>query len=316
MKNFAMIGVAGYIAPRHLQAIKNTGNRLLAVTDPFDAVGILDRYFSEVAYFREFERFDRHLDKLRRESPPQTIDYVTICSPNYLHDAHIRFALRINATPICEKPLVLNPWNLDALEQLEKECKRKIHTILQLRCHPSILRLKEQIHQESRNRPYDIDLTYITPRGKWYDYSWKGDVHKSGGIEINIGIHFFDMLMWIFGALKKSEVHQADSRCKSGYLELDRARIRWFLSINREDLPGSPGFHPEPHRSIVINGQELEFSGGFSDLHTAVYRRILKGEGYGISDVRPVTELLYRIRTAEPVKPHRDQAHPLLAKSD
>lgn len=310
-----MIGVAGYIAPRHLQAIKDTGNRLLAVTDPFDAVGILDRYFDDVSYFREFERFDRHLDKLRRKSPPRDIDYVTICSPNYLHDAHIRFALRINATPICEKPLVLNPWNLDALERLENEYRHKICTVLQLRCHPTIIELRERIRRDRLKGPCEIDLTYITPRGKWYDYSWKGDLHKSGGIEINIGIHFFDMLMWIFGGLKKSEVHREDPRCKSGYLELDRARVRWLLSINRSDLPGPAGSPTGSYRSIVINGQELEFSGGFSDLHTAVYRQILQGKGYGIRDVRPVTELLYQIRNAVPVEPRGNRGHPLLAKS-
>jgi len=311
MKNFVLIGVAGYIAPRHLRAIKATGNQLLAVTDPFDSVGVLDQYFYDVAYFREFERFDRHLDKLRRKAVPEKVDYVSICSPNYLHDAHIRFALRINATPICEKPLVLNPWNLDALRQLEDEYRRKIFTVLQLRCHPSILQLRERVRQAAQKSPHHIDLTYITTRGRWYDYSWKGDVHKSGGIEFNIGIHFFDMLMWIFGPARHSEVHLAENRRKAGYLELERARIRWFLSLNQEDLPPQAAKQNQrTYRSIVIDGQEVEFSGGFTDLHTVVYQRTLKGEGFGIDEVRGVTELLYDIRHTAPTGIKKDRSHP------
>jgi UDP-N-acetyl-2-amino-2-deoxyglucuronate dehydrogenase len=312
MKNFVMIGVAGYIAPRHLQAIKETGNQLIAVTDPFDSVGILDSYFYNVPYFKEFERFDRHIEKLKRSAQPQSVDYVVICSPNYLHDAHIRFALRIGATPICEKPLVLNSWNLDALAELEKEYKKKIYTILQLRYHPTIIKLRKKIRREP-DKIYDIDLTYITSRGSWYDFSWKGDVKKSGGVEINIGIHFFDMLLWIFGDYKHSEVHILQNRKKAGYIELEKARVRWFLSLEREDLPANcKKNNQRTYRSIKIDGEELEFSGGFTDLHTMTYKNILNGEGFGVRDVYPVTDLLYQIRRATKSKSRPGRAHPLI----
>ena len=312
MKNFALIGAAGYIAPRHMKAIKDTGNKLVAATDPFDSVGILDRFFYDVAYFKEFERFDRHIEKLRRIDGSKKVDYVSICSPNYLHDSHIRFALRVGATPICEKPLVLNPWNLDALQELEQEYDNKINTILQVRCHPSILELKEKIDNE-KDKIHDIELTYITSRGKWYDYSWKGDKNKSGGIEINIGIHFFDMLMWIFGDVQHSEVHIAEDRKKAGYLELEKARVRWFLSLDKDDLPASAKKNNKPtYRSITVDGEEIEFSGGFTDLHTVTYQNILDGKGYGIKDVRPVINLLYDIRNSNPTGMHEDHSHPML----
>src|SRR6056297_1208700 len=277
MKNFALIGAVGYIAPRHMKAIKDTGNKLVAAVDPFDSVGILDRFFYDVAYFKEFERFDRHIEKLRRIDKGEEVDYVSICSPNYLHDAHIRFALRVGATPICEKPLVLNPWNLDALEELENEYDNKIQTILQVRCHPSILELKEKIDNDDSDKIYDIDLTYITSRGKWYDYSWKGDLSKSGGVAINIGIHFFDMLMWIFGDVEHQEVHIAEERKTGGYIELENARVRWFLSLDRNDLPEKAVKEGKPtYRSIQVEGEEVEFSGGFTDLHTVVYEKTLE----------------------------------------
>lgn len=313
MKNFALIGAAGYIAPRHMKAIKDTGNKLVAAVDPFDSVGILDRYFYDVAYFKEFERFDRHIEKLRRLDQGKEVDYISICSPNYLHDSHIRFALRVGATPICEKPLVLNPWNLDALEELEKEYENKIKTILQVRCHPSILELKKKIDNDDSDKVYDIDLTYITSRGKWYDYSWKGDVSKSGGVAINIGIHFFDMLMWIFGDVKHNEVHVSKKRKTGGYIELEKARVRWFLSLDRNDLPHKAVKADKPtYRSIQVEGEEVEFSGGFTDLHTVVYEKTLKGDGFEIDDVRPVIDLLYDIRHKEPTGVNKLNSHPLL----
>jgi UDP-N-acetyl-2-amino-2-deoxyglucuronate dehydrogenase len=316
MKNFALIGAAGYIAPRHMKAIKDTGNKLVAAVDPFDSVGILDSFFYDVAYFKEFERFDRHIEKLRRIDKGKQVDYVSICSPNYLHDAHIRFALRVGATPLCEKPLVLNPWNLDALQELEQEYDNKIQTILQVRCHPSILELKKKIDNAESDKIYDIDLTYITSRGKWYDYSWKGDNAKSGGVAINIGIHFFDMLMWIFGDVKHQEVHIAEKRKTGGYIELENARVRWFLSLDRNDLPKQAVKEDKPtYRSIQIEGEEVEFSGGFTDLHTVVYEKTLEGKGYGIEDVRPVINLLYDIRHMEPSGVNKIRSHPLLIKS-
>jgi len=315
MKNFALIGAAGYIAPRHLKAIKDTGNKLVAATDPFDSVGILDRFFYDVSYFKEFERFDRHIEKLRRLNDDQAVDYVSICSPNYLHDAHIRFALRVGATPICEKPLVLNPWNLDALQELEEEHDKKINTILQVRCHPSIKKLKEKIDNDDDGKIHDIKLTYITSRGKWYDYSWKGDHEKSGGVEINIGIHFFDMLMWIFGDVKHSEVHIAEKRKKGGYLELEKARVRWFLSLDKADLPEAAQQNNQPtYRSITVDDEEIEFSGGFTDLHTVTYQNILDGQGYGIEDVRPVINLLYDIRNSKPTGANMEHKHPFIKK--
>ncbi|HPW66639.1 MAG TPA: Gfo/Idh/MocA family oxidoreductase [Salinivirgaceae bacterium] len=294
MKRFAMIGVAGFIAPRHLKAIKDTNNQLVAALDPFDSVGIIDSYFPECDFFVEFERFDRHVDKLRRKGEP--IDYVSICSPNYLHDSHIRFALRQGATAICEKPLVLNPWNIEALIDLQKEYDKKIYTILQLRLHPAIVALKKQI-ESNENKVYDIDLTYITSRGKWYDYSWKGDITKSGGIATNIGIHFFDMLTWIFGKVTNSHIHLREEHKASGYLELEKANVRWFLSIDSNDLPKQVKEKGQrTYRSITISGKEIEFSDGFTDLHTETYKNILNGQGYGPEDALGSIEIVHQIR--------------------
>jgi UDP-N-acetyl-2-amino-2-deoxyglucuronate dehydrogenase len=303
MKNFALIGAAGYIAPRHLKAIKDTGHRLIAATDPFDSVGILDQYFEDVDYFKEFERLDRHVEKLRRVGSDKKIDYVSICSPNYLHDAHIRFALRIGADAICEKPLVLNPWNLDGLAELEKESGKRVYNILQLRVHPSIVSLKKKISQERGSKKHDINLTYITSRGNWYYYSWKGDIQKSGGVATNIGIHFFDMLIWIFGKVQNLRVEYSSERKNIGYLELEKADVKWFLSLDRNDLPEEAIKEGKStYRSITVDGEEIEFSDGFADLHTLVYEKILKGEGFGIEDARASIGLAYNIRHSKPRK--------------
>ncbi len=310
MKRFALIGVGGYIAPRHLKAIKDTGNVLAAALDKSDSVGVLDSYFPDADFFVEFERFDRHLEKQRRKG--QHMDYVSICSPNYLHDAHVRFALRIGADAICEKPLVLNPWNVAALAEIEKETDRKINTILQLRLHPAIKELKRRIEQGPRDKTYDIDLTYITSRGRWYAISWKGDLSKSGGVANNIGIHFFDMLTWIFGGVKANIVHVLDAKRAAGLLELDRARVRWFLSLDRDDLPFEPEQGgPMTYRSITVDGMEVEFSGGFAELHTESYRRILAGDGFDIQTTLPSIQIASDIRNAAPVGPKGDY-HPFL----
>lgn len=296
MKDFAMIGVAGFIAPRHLKAIKETGNNLVAALDKFDSVGIMDSYFPHADFFTEFERFDRHIDRLRRQG--KKVDYVSICSPNYLHDAHIRFALRQQADAICEKPLVLNPWNVDALADIEKETGKKVYTILQLRLHPSIIKLRNEVMAASPDKIFDVDLTYITSRGKWYHHSWKGDESKSGGIATNIGIHFFDMLLWIFGPLKsvRTEKYQADHA--AGFLELERAQVNWFLSIDEEHLPSEiKTAGKRTYRSLQMNGTEIEFSDGFTDLHTISYSEILKGNGFRLSEARPSIELVHQLRT-------------------
>lgn len=296
MKKFALIGAAGYVAPRHMQAIRDTGNDLVAVLDKFDSVGILDSYFPEANFFTEFERFDRHLEKLRRQG--QKIDYVSICSPNYLHDAHIRFALRHQADAICEKPLVLNPWNVDALAEIEKEAGRKVFTILQLRLHPSILKLRDSVISGDLGKTHDVDLSYITSRGRWYHHSWKGEESKSGGIATNIGIHFFDMLIWIFGRVKDLKVEQYEQDRVSGFLQLENARVRWFLSIDRNDLPEAVKKKgKQTYRSLRINGNEIEFSDGFGDLHTVSYQEILKGRGFNLEEARPSIELAHQIRT-------------------
>jgi UDP-N-acetyl-2-amino-2-deoxyglucuronate dehydrogenase len=298
MKNFALIGAAGYIAPRHMKAIKDTGNTLVAALDKHDNVGILDAYFPDADFFTEFERFDRHLDKLRRQD--RKVDYVSICSPNYLHDSHIRFALRHSADAICEKPLVLNPWNVDALSEIEKETGKKIYTILQLRLHPSIIELREKIKNGPADKVYDIDLRYVTSRGNWYQISWKGENAKSGGIATNIGIHFFDMLIWIFGDVKsnKVKIHKEDHA--GGYLELEKARVNWFLSINYDHLPENVKLSGKrTHRSLTIENQELEFSDGFTDLHTLSYQEILKGRGFGIKDARRSIEVVHTIRNSK-----------------
>jgi UDP-N-acetyl-2-amino-2-deoxyglucuronate dehydrogenase len=299
-RNFALTGAAGYIAPRHLQAIHDTGQRLIAALDPSDSVGILDRWFPQARFFVDFERFDRHAEKLRRLEPEQRIHMVSICSPNYLHDAHIRFALRIHADAICEKPLVLNPWNLDALEELEREYDRRVYTILQLRLHPVIVALRERIAAEPADRVHDIELTYVTSRGPWYHVSWKGDVSRSGGIGTNIGIHLFDMLAWVFGPPREQRVHVARPDKMAGFLELERARVRWFLSLDREDLPARAEGR-STWRSLTLDGEPIEFTEGFTDLHTACYRGIFEGRGFGIRDARDSIELAHRIRTTSPV---------------
>jgi UDP-N-acetyl-2-amino-2-deoxyglucuronate dehydrogenase len=311
MKNFAITGAAGYIAPRHLKAIKDTGNNLVAAVDPNDSVGILDRYFPETSFFTEFERFDRHLEMLRRKNGNQNVNYVSICSPNHLHDAHIRLALRIGADAICEKPLVLNPWNLDALQELEEETGQKIYNILQLRVHPSILALKQKLMQQNGKR-HDVVLTYITSRGPWYRYSWKGDVTKSGGIATNIGIHFFDLLMWLFGEVKESSVYLSNPERMSGFLSLEHADVRWFLSTDKNDLPQQVLENKKmTYRSIQVDGSELEFTDGFTDLHTKVYEEILNGRGFGIEDARTSIETVYKIRTTS-ISGEIVSAHPMM----
>ncbi len=313
-KNFAITGVGGYIAPRHLRAIRDTGNRLCAALDPSDSVGILDQYSFDVRFFTEFERFDRHIEKLRRGDPADRIDYVSICSPNHLHDAHIRFALRVGADAICEKPLVLNPWNCDALQELENEFGRRIFSILQLRVHPAMMALKRQLQHEAATRKHEICLTYVTSRGRWYFVSWKGNEERSGGLATNIGIHFFDLLIWLFGPVEHSDVHFAAPTCTGGYLELERARVNWFLSVDREDLPqdaldaGRTTF-----RSIMVDGEKVEFSEGFTDLHTRMYEEILAGRGFGIDDVRPSIQLAHDIRHATP-SGVRAESHPFLGR--
>ena len=309
-KNFGIIGVAGYIAVRHLNAIKETGNNLLASLDKFDSVGRIDNYFPESDFFVEFERFDRHFDKLKRTGTK--IDYVSICSPNYLHDSHIRFALRHQAEAICEKPIVLNPWNIDALQEIENETGRKIYTVLQLRLHPKILELREKIRTGPKNKIYDIDMTYVTSRGNWYSISWKGDMQKSGGVATNIGIHFFDMLSWIFGETRKNIVHVSEPHKAAGYLELENARVRWFLSIDYNDIPDSVKKNGKrTYRSITVDGEEIEFSEGFADLHTMTYKEILAGRGFGLKEAKQSVETAYTIRNAKPVGLQGDY-HPLL----
>lgn len=309
-KNFGIIGVAGYIAVRHLRAIKETGNNLLASLDRFDSVGRIDDFFPESDFFVEFERFDRHFDKLKRTGTK--IDYVSICSPNYLHDSHIRFALRHQAEAICEKPIVLNPWNIEALQEIENETGHKIYTVLQLRLHPKIIELREKIHRGPKGKIYDVDMSYITSRGNWYSISWKGDFQKSGGIATNIGIHFFDMLSWIFGDAKKNIVHLSESNKAAGYLELENARVRWFLSLDNNDIPefvrkkGQRTF-----RSITVDREEIEFSEGFTDLHTLTYKEILAGRGFGLKEARQSVETAYIIRNSKPVGLQGDY-HPIL----
>ena len=309
-KNFGITGIAGYIAPRHLRAIHDVGGDLVAALDPHDAVGVLDQYFPNARFFTEFERFDRHLEKLRRLGPGNKIDYLSICSPNYLHDAHIRAALRVGADAICEKPLVLNPWNLDALEQLEKETDQKVYTLLQLRSHPSILEIKKKYQDTSKR--HQITLTYVTSRGQWYLTSWKGQNDKSGGLATNIGIHFFDMLIWIFGGVQKGEIHYSSSTVMSGSLELKNADVTWFLSIDPQYLPKSAlDKNKKTFRSITVDNHELEFSEGFTDLHTLVYKDILAGGGPRISHARPSIELVHQLRNAKAVQ--SSHMHPFIS---
>ena len=310
-KKFALIGAAGYIAPRHMRAIKDTGNLLVAALDPFDSVGIIDSYFPNADFFIEPERFDRHLDKLRR-SGTDKIDYVSICSPNFLHDAHIRLALRNDAHAICEKPLLLNPWNLKGLEDIESETGKRIYNILQLRHHPSIIALKEKYDAQSEDKVHDIELTYITSRGKWYFYSWKGDIKKSGGVVTNIGIHFFDMLSWIFGKVESSTVHIAEDNKAAGMLHLQKANVKWYLSLDKNDLPRKAReMDLSTYRSITVDNSEVEFSGGFTDLHTVSYQEILGGRGYGIPDAANSIEIAHMIRNQRAVG-KRGEYHPFL----
>ena len=308
--NFALIGVGGYIAVRHLKAIKETGNHLLAALDINDSVGIIDSYFPEADFFVEFERFDRHIDKLRREGTQ--VDFISICSPNYLHDAHIRFALRSGAHAICEKPLVLNPWNYDGLAEFEAETGKNVYNVLQLRLHSTIQALRKRIREGAGDRIYDIDLTYITSRGNWYHYSWKGNIQKSGGIATNIGIHFFDMLIWIFGDVKKNVTHLLECDKASGYLELEQARVKWYLSVDFNDLPEAVKKKGQrTFRSLKIDGEEIEFSQGFTELHTDTYRQILNGRGFTLEESRKSIQVVYDIRNSRPVGQNGD-CHPML----
>jgi UDP-N-acetyl-2-amino-2-deoxyglucuronate dehydrogenase len=297
MKNFVLIGAGGYIAPRHMKAIKETGNNLLSALDKHDSVGILDSYFPDAEFFTEFERFDRHVEKLKRQGT--LTDYVSVCSPNYLHDSHIRFGFRIGADVVCEKPLVLNPWNIEALGEIEKETGKRVFNILQLRLHPKIIELRQKV-QSQANKIFDIDLTYITSRGNWYFTSWKGDSSKSGGISTNIGVHFFDMLTWIFGGVKKNVVHLLEPDKASGYLELGKARVRWFLSVDINTIPSAiRNAGKKTYRSLLIDGEEFEFSEGFTDLHTRSYEEILKNNGFPLTEVIPCIQIVHEIRNAK-----------------
>ena len=310
MKNFALIGAAGYIAPRHMRAIQDTGNRVVAALDPNDSVGIIDSFFPDAHFFTEFERFDRHVDKLRRQDGEDRIDYMAICSPNYLHDSHMRFALRSGATAICEKPVVLNPWNLDGLAAIEAESGQRIHSILQLRLHPAIIALREQIGASRDNRKFEVDLNYVTSRGRWYHQSWKGDERKSGGIATNIGVHFFDMLHFLFGALQDNVVHLATPTRAAGYLEYERARVRWFMSLEVDDVPADERAKGlRTFRSITVDGAEIEFSGGFTDLHTRSYEEIFAGRGFALEDNRCAIEAVSAIR-GQAAQPNRGDVHP------
>ena len=309
MENFALIGAAGYIAPRHLKAVHDTGNRLVAAVDPKDSVGILDRYFPQVRFFTEIERFDRHLEKLRRKGDAERVRYLSICSPNYLHDAHVRLGLRLHADVICEKPLTITPWNLDALSELEQEHGQRVWTILQLRLLPSLIALREKVQSSNLGTRPQVQLSYITRRGPWYGVSWKGDETKSGGVGMNIGVHFFDLLMWVFGGCTRHEVHLRTATRMAGMLELERADVTWFLSIEGNDLPaGYMDQGKTAFRSLTMNGEELEFSSGFTELHTDAYRGILAGEGFGLGDARPSIEVVHKLRhadiTAKPNLPH------------
>jgi UDP-N-acetyl-2-amino-2-deoxyglucuronate dehydrogenase len=315
MKTVALIGAAGYIAPRHMKAIRDTGNELVAAFDPHDSVGILDSYFPEAQFFTEFERFDRHVDKLRRAKDRSQIDWMAICSPNYLHDSHIRFALRSGADAICEKPLVINLWNLDALKDIERDTGRKVNTILQLRLHPAVIALRDSLARGARECKADVDLTYVTARGRWYQRSWKGDPNKSGGVACNIGIHFYDMLHFVFGAVKESVVHHASETRSAGFLEYERARVRWFLSVDVEDLPAEARTAGQrTFRSMTVDGENVEFSDGFTELHTRSYEEILAGRGFGLEDSRVAIETVARIRAAQPIG-NDDRAHPFLRRA-
>jgi UDP-N-acetyl-2-amino-2-deoxyglucuronate dehydrogenase len=306
MKNFAICGAGGVIAPRHLEAIRATGNRVVAAFDPNDSVGVLDRFGFDIAFFTEIERFDRHLEKLRRGDAEGRVHYLSVCSPNHVHDAHARLGLRLKADVICEKPLVINPWNLDALEEMENETGHRVWTVLQLRENERLVELKKSVGQA-----HDVELTYVTARGRWYDVSWKGNSAKSGGVATNIGVHLYDLLVWLFGAPIEHRVHVRDERRIGGFLELERARVRWFLSVDPRDLPHCHA--SSTYRSIAIDGDAVEFSEGFSELHTRVYERTLRGDGFGIRDARPSIELAYALRTA-PLSPPLADVHPIVAR--
>lgn len=310
-KNFAVTGVAGYVAPRHLRAIRDTGNTLVAAVDRSDSVGVLDQFGFDVRFFTEFERFDRHLEKLRRGPEERRVHYVSVCSPNYLHDAHCRAALRVGADAVCEKPLVINPWNIDLLEEYERETGGRVWNVLQLRVHPALIELRERL-AASGPAQHDVSLTYVTARGRWYDVSWKGSSERSGGIATNIGVHLFDLLLWLFGPLVDSRVHLASPRRTAGFLELERARVRWFLSVDASDLAPSAPPGRTSFRSITVDGEEIEFTEGFTDLHTRVYERTLAGNGFSIGDARGAIELTHRIRTASVTAADAAIAHPLV----
>lgn len=315
MINFALMGAAGYIAPRHMLAINATGNRIVAAFDPNDSVGVIDNYFPDADFFTEFERFDRHIDKLFRGDPKSQVNYISICSPNYLHDSHMRFALRAGADAVCEKPLVLNPWNIDGLLDMEQATGRKINTILQLRLHPAILALRQMVLERNNTTKHEVDLTYITSRGNWYLRSWKGDIRKSGGIATNIGVHFFDMLHFIFGKLQSNVVHNLSDTRAGGYLEYENARVRWFLSIDVTDVPiDQRQSGRRTYRSIAVDGAEIEFSDGFTDLHTRSYEQILDGKGFGLEDNRTAIETVSSIRNSTPIGLRGDY-HPFLNES-
>lgn len=315
MTKYALIGAAGYIAPRHMQAMKATGGDLVAAYDPNDSVGIIDSYYPDADFFTEFERFDRHIDKRRRANGGRAVEYVSICSPNYLHDAHMRFALRSGADAICEKPLVLNPWNIDGLQEIERDTGHKVNTILQLRLHPAIIALREKVQSGPKGRKYDVDLTYITSRGHWYLQSWKGSVEKSGGIATNIGVHFFDMLHFVFGALQANTVHLSSPTKAAGFLEYEHARVRWFLSVDIEDVPAAQREAGQrTYRSIQAGGEEIEFSGGFTDLHTRSYEEILAGRGFGLEENRVAIDTVAAIRNSAPAALTGDDVHPFLKR--
>lgn len=315
MHNFALIGVAGFVAPRHLKAIRDTGNNLLAAVDPHDSVGVLDSHFPKAKYFSEIERFDRYMEKMRRRSDTERVHYVSVCSPNYLHDAHVRLALRVRAHAICEKPLVISPWNLDQLAELEAETGCRVYGVLQLRLHPTLVALKQQFDNQASRSRADVQLTYVTRRGPWYHVSWKGLPDKSGELPMNIGIHFFDLLTWVFGPLQESEVHLAERTRWSGVLELEWARVRWFLSVDGEDLPQSAQASGlSAFRSLTVDGEDVDFTRGCSDLHTKVYEEVLAGRGMGIEEARPAIALVHRLRMSKTVDPRRERAHPLVGR--
>jgi len=310
MTTYALIGASGYIAPRHMKAIRDTGGDLVVAYDPNDSVGILDSHFPDAHFFTEFERFDRHVDKLRRRG--ERLDYVSIASPNYLHDAHCRFALRSGADVICEKPLVLNPWNIDGLAEIERDMGKRIYSILQLRLHPAIIALRDKFRNSTKK--HTVELTYCTSRGRWYHASWKGDDSKSGGVATNIGVHFFDMLSFVFSKVQNNVAHLRTPERAAGFIECERANVSWFLSVDRNDLPASVQGKKTTYRSITVDGEEVEFSEGFTDLHTRSYEEVLAGNGFGLSEVRPSIEIVSAFRT-QPIAPRSGSVHPFAVRA-